>query len=258
MGVVHNGKRRLRPCDALQSSDRRVQRFERATDRFHVKAEAQRDPRGAQEIAHVKATEHPGGDFMALSLPAQRKAHAAFVVRDACGGKHFASVHNAIFVEARCNRAHAALKRPDDETATGRIVGVDHRGFQSRPVEEHRFGRFIGLRGLVVVQMVAREIGKDSRFDGRAVKAMTHETDGTCFERKSLCLSALELFKGQLECCRIGRRKPCFLDLPAVETCADRTDRRRAHAQSRKERRHPVARARLAVGARDRDAVHGL
>ena len=98
MGVVHNGKRRLRPCDALQSSDRRVQRFEGATDRFHVKAEAQRGPRGAQEIAHVKATEHPGGDFMALSLPAQRKAHAAFVVHDARGGKHFASVHNAIFV----------------------------------------------------------------------------------------------------------------------------------------------------------------
>ena len=106
--------------------------------------------------------------------------------------------------------------------------------------------------------MVARQIGKNGRFNGRAVKAMTHETDGTCFERKSFCLSALELFKGQLECCRIGRRKPCFLDLPAVEKCADRTDRRRAHAQTRKERRHPVARARLAIGARDRDAVHGL
>ena len=65
---------------------------------------------------------------MALVLPAQRKAHAAFVVHDVAGGEHSATLDDAVFVQTRCDRAHATLQRTDNKATPRRVVGVDNGG----------------------------------------------------------------------------------------------------------------------------------
>ena len=65
---------------------------------------------------------------MVLVLPAQRKAHAAFVVQDVAGGEHFATFDSAVFVQTRCDRTHATLQRTDNKATPCRVVGVDNGG----------------------------------------------------------------------------------------------------------------------------------
>lgn len=105
-----------------------MQRFDRAADSFCLKPETQSGSRRLQKVTHVKPSEDLRANLMVLVPPAQRKAHAAFVVHDVAGGEHFATLDNAVFVQTRCDRAHATLQRTDNKATPCRVVGVDNGG----------------------------------------------------------------------------------------------------------------------------------
>ena len=85
-------------------------------------------------------------------------------------------------------RGGAALRhRPDRQAAGGdafhqgfavRVVNVDHRGFQPRPVEQRRLGVPVSRHATVVVEMVLREVGEHRHLDGGPGQTVLGQTDG--------------------------------------------------------------------------------
>jgi hypothetical protein len=143
----------------------------------------------------------------------------------------------------------------------GRIVQVDHGGFQARPVEQLQLGRFISCHAAVVVQVVARQVGKQRRVEMHAVRAAQVQCNRRDFDGQRLRarVAALRQLLRQQHGVRRGvaGRVECRF-APRIELAhAQGADNKGLAAQAAHGLAEPHGARCLAVGARHAHRVHG-
>ena len=139
-----------------------------------------------------------------------------------------------------------------------RIFGIHHRRAEPGPAEKDFLRIRIGFHGVVVVEMVAREVREDPDAKVRARKPPLLEADRARLNGEGLRAITREPCVKAFERHGIGRRQVRRRDLPAVEEDPHRADYGSRGAQLRKELAEPERARRLPVRAGDGNARHLL
>ncbi len=131
-----------------------------------------------------------------------------------------------------------------------RGIGVqDRRAVMGQQVaKQPQLGREIGLVGLVIVEVVARQVGEGRCREPHAVKAMLVEAMGRCFQRQVVQAGARQISQCLVEGDRIGRGQ-ARAAIEAVGIEAKRAHTGRLVAQMRPDLACEAYHRRLAVGA---------
>ena len=173
-----------------------------------------------QQIRDVVLADQPGIDRRAAIRQDQREALAKGRLHQILGAHQ---------------RREIAPRRADGvaEDAVGsgfprhlqtqRVIEIDHRRPQARPLEQFFLGRRVGFHGAVVVEMVAGEIGKHGDIDANAVHPPLFDTDGTGFQGYRSGPGSAELGQVTHQRRRLGRGEAGF-GLRFREARTQRTD----------------------------------
>ena len=136
-----------------------------------------------------------------------------------------------------------------------RVVDVDDGGLQARPGKQLALGQPVGLHGIMVIQMVLREVGENGRMYPRAVQTVFFYADGRGLHHASADALIGPLPQMVLQHHRIGRRESgCLRIEPAIDATADAQGAHHAGACREcfgQRLRQPPGRAGFAIGAGD-------
>ena len=138
-----------------------------------------------QQIGEVVTPEQTGFDHRPAIWRAQAETHAAQGFLDTFGANQPRTLRGCIVLRVA---EHFAGRRPRRQLDTKRIVEVDHRQAQARPLEQARLGRSVRFHRAVIVEMVARQVGEDRHIDAGAIHAPLLDADRTGFQRAGLRL----------------------------------------------------------------------
>ena len=152
------------------------------------------------------------------------------------------------YVSTRWPRARAA----SIEALAERVVGIDHRRAQAGPREELRLGGAVRGHRLVIVEMIAREVGEQRDVERRAVDAALVEAVRRHLHRHRARARGVELREQLVQHRDVGRRVRRRRER-ADEAVAERAEHRGAAAARIERLRDPLRARRLAVGAGDAD-----
>ena len=160
-------------------------------------------------------------------------------------------------VQAVANHSHAALLGDLRIAQTDFVIGVDDGGFERTPCEQTRFGGFVARHIAVVVQMVARQIGKQRNFIRNAIHTPLFQSVRGHFHRHGF--SALCAHVGEVAVYFNRRRRGEAGFLHRIRE----TNTQRAHNAARQmvfgqNLSEPLRAGGFAIGAGDCDHAHGV
>ncbi len=160
-------------------------------------------------------------------------------------------------VQAVANHSHTALLGDLRIAQACFVIGIDDCGFERTPCEQTRFGGFVARHIAVVVQMVARQIGKQRNFIRNAIHTPLFQSVRGHFHRHGF--SALCAHVGEVAVYFNRRRRGEAGFLHRIRE----TNTQRAHNAARQmvfgqNLSEPLRAGGFAIGAGDCDHAHGV
>jgi hypothetical protein len=190
------------PAQALHAADRRLQPRQRRRRDVDRHVARQQDTENAQQILRVEVADHRRREFGLAPgrVHRQRDAvarHPDVARRDVAGGK-------AVGQKSRATRAHAI-----DQALPEWIVGIDDGRAQTRRREEFRLRSAIRRHRVVIVEVVAREIGEQCDIELDAADAALLQAVRRNFHRHGFRTRAPELLQQLVQRGSVRRRMRC-------------------------------------------------
>ena len=90
-------------------------------------------------------------------------------------------------LNGRDDRMNGPMRGPFSQTHPRFVINIDYGVLQLRPIKKNGFSLLIGCHIVVIVQVVAREIGEYGHIKTRGLQSPLLQTDGTCFKSNGFC-----------------------------------------------------------------------